>query len=370
MTAPTPLVVLATVDPVVRDTTVFGLVTDHPRLVVLRHDILDDDDDGGRIRRVVVSGDGVVEDLEVPLEHACLSCAVREDAVPQLERLARDPRWDAVVLALPVGAESLPVSRAIAWSGRRTAPLGARGLRLADVVAAVDLDTFEDDLLGDDLLAERGLALTHDDRRAVGEALAAQVGHVDTLLVGGDRAAHPVASDLLDHLRAPDSRRVDGRHGVDPHALLRRVHDAARADRRADPLHAAPHRGAPTAHGVWTLDLRSGRPLHPERLVAHVERLGDVPARSRGRFWVPTRPDSVCVWDGAGGQLSVGQLGTWGRREPDTRLVFTGVGDWAGDLVDAFGDVLTTEAEHRAGLVPWLGRDDVLEPWLGDRSPA
>lgn len=366
MTAPTPLVVLATVDPVVRDATVFGLVTDHPRLVVLQHDILDDED-GGRIRRVVVSADGVLEDVEVPLEHACLSCAVREDAVPHLARLARDPRWDAVALALPVGAESLPVSRALAWSTRRGGAL--RDVRVANVVAALDLDAFEDDLLGDDLLAERGLALTDDDRRSVGEALAAQVQHVDTLLVGGDRTAHPVASDLLDHLRAPDARRVDRLHG-DPRDLLRHVHDVQRADRRADPLHVAPAAGAPTAHGVWTLDLHSGRPLHPERLVAHVERLGTVAARSRGRFWVPSRPDSVCVWDGAGGQLSVGELGTWGRREPDTRLVFTGVGDWAGDLVDAFADVLMTEAEHRAGLTPWLGREDVLEPWLGDRSHA
>ena len=367
MTPPTPLVVLATVDPVVRDTTVFGLVTDHPRLVVLRHDILDDED-GGRIRRVVVSGDGVVEDTEVPLEHACLSCAVREDAVPQLERLARDPRWDAVVLALPVGAESLPVSRALSRTARRGGAL--RGLRVANVAAALDLDTFEDDLLGDDLLAERGLALTDDDRRSVGEALAAQVGHVDTVLVAGDRTTHPVASDLLDHLCAADARRLDGLHGIDPHDLLRHVHDARRADRRVDPRHAAPVAGAPTGHGVWTLDLHSGRPLHPERLVAHVERLGNVAARGRGRFWVPSRPDSVCVWDGAGGQLSVGEAGTWGRHEPDTRLLFTGVGDWAGDLVDAFADVVVTEAEHRAGLAGWLGRADVLEPWLGERSRA
>jgi len=367
MTAPgpTPLLVLATVDPLLRDAVAFGVVVDRPRTVVLRHDILDGPDGGG-IRRVVADATGVVEDVVVPLEHACLSCAVREDAVPTLARLARDPRWDAVLLALPVAAESLPVTRALGAAARRGGAL--RSLRLAGVVAAVDLAVFEEDLLGDDLLDERGLALTEDDARSVGEALAAQVGHADVVLVAGDPAEHPVASDLLDHVRAADGRRVDGVYTADVGALLAGSHDTRAGDRRLDPRYAAPAPGAPTGHGVWTLDLRADRPLHPERLVAEVARLGRGRHRSRGRFWVPSRPDSVCVWDGAGGQLAVGELGTWGGQEPVTRLVFTGVEDVRADLLAAFEDVLLTAAEHARGLHPWLGADDVLAPWLGDRA--
>jgi G3E family GTPase len=360
-----PLMVLSTVDPLLRDAVAFGVVVDRPRTVVLRHDIVDGPEGGG-IRRVVADADGVLEDVLVPLEHACLSCSVREDAVPTLERLARDPRWDAVLLALPVSAESVPVTRALGAATGRGG--GLRGLRLASVVAALDLATFADDLLGDELLDERGLALTEDDRRAVGEALAAQVGHADVVLVAGDPAEHPVASDLLDHVRAADGRRVDGIYAADVAALLDVAHDVRAGDRRLDPRLAAPVPGAPTAHGVWTLELRADRPLHPERLVAEVQRLGQGAHRSRGVFWVPSRPDSVCLWDGAGGQLSVGALGTWGRRAPATRLVFTGVEDVRADLLAAFEDVLLTAEEHARGLHPWLGADDVLAPWLGDRA--
>ncbi|HEY0215087.1 MAG TPA: GTP-binding protein [Cellulomonas sp.] len=127
---------------------------------------------------------------------------------------------------------------------------------------------------------------------------------------------------------------------------------------------------APTGHGVWSLTLSSDRALHPERLLAEVARLGSGRLRSRGHFWVPSRPDSVCVWDGAGGQLSVGALGRWGDRAPGTRLVLTGVEDVRAELLAAFGDVLMTAEEHAAGLHPWLGRDDVLAPWLGARSAA
>lgn len=361
----TPLLVLATVDPVIRDATIFGMVTDQPRLVVVRHDLLHDED-GGSIRRVVLAADGVVEDRTVALEHACLSCAVREDAVPTLARLAADDRWDTVLLALPVSAESLPVTRALAGSTRADQPL--HRLRLAHVVAALDVEAFADDVLGDDLLAERGLALGRGDRRAVGEAIAAQVAHADTVLVHGDPRAAAAGSDLLDHLRAADGLRVDGPYTVTPRDLVRSGHEAARAQARLDPvqLRVSPRRAlAPRA---WTLELRSPRALHPDRLVQHVRRLGDVPVRSRGRFWVPSRPDSLCVWDGSGRQLSVGQAGRWGAHEPETHLVFTGIEDVRAQLVEAFEDVLLTADEAAAGLAPWLGREDALADWLGSAS--
>lgn len=367
-----PLVVLATIDPVLRDSVIFASVIDRPRTVVLRHDILDGPD-GGAIRRVIVDATGVVEDSLVPLAHACLSCSVREDAVPTLERLARDPRWDSLLLALPVSAESLPVTRALGAATQRGGGLPSIGL--AGVVAAADQATFVDDLLGDDLLDERDLALTEDDRRSVGEALAAQVGHADLVLVAGDADGAAaweelVASDLIDHLRAPDSKRVDGLYALDLTEMFTHRHNAHAAERRLDPLHAHASTDAPTGHGVWSLELSSDRPLHPERLLEEVERLGMGAFRSRGHFWVPSRPDSVCIWDGAGGQLSVGAMGLWGRRAPRTHLVFTGLVDVRSELRQAFEDVLMTPREFADGLHPWLGREDVLEPWLGARSAA
>ncbi|WP_149203284.1 CobW family GTP-binding protein [Actinotalea subterranea] len=358
-----PLLLLATIDPVVRDSMVFGLLTDSPSTVLVRHDIVDDAA-GGHLRRVVMDAGGVIEDVEVPLEHACLSCAVREDALPTLRALADDGRWSSLALALPVSGESLPVALALERAMQRGGELSR--VRLASVIGAVDLETFADDLLGDDLLAERGLALTADDRRSVGEAVAAQVGHVDVLVTAGDLSG--VASDLVEHLRAPDGRRVDGLHDLDLRALLAGTHHADAGRRRLDPLRA---RAAttPGASGVWSLELASDRPFHPERLVEHVSRLGLPDVRGRGVFWVANRPDSACAWDGAGGQLSIGELESWGRRAPFTRLVMTGVGPHREALRAAFDDILLTDAEARRGLGDWLDRPDVLAPWLGERAP-
>ncbi|MBD8079619.1 GTP-binding protein [Cellulosimicrobium arenosum] len=403
------LSVLSTIDPVLRESAVFGLVVGAPGAVVVRHDIRATE---GELHRVVVDAAGVVEDEVVPLEHACLSCAVREDAVPTLRRLADDGRWDHVVLALPVAAESLPVTRALAGAA---APGGElERLRLATVLAVVDVETVEHDLLADDLVAERGIALTDDDERAVGEVVAAQLEHADLVVTSGSRATAPTGSGLVDRLRGEDSHRLDGLHRVVVGDLAARSHDAAAAERRAHPL-GAPHTGSTAVtrgrsgpprraasagragHGVraahtardprdrsWTLELRSARPFDPERLLRRIEDLGGGYVRSRGVFHVANRPDSLCAWEGAGGQLSIGGLGAWAdvassdgaSLAPHTRIVVVGARperpgrgeDARPRLLDAFTDALATQDELSDGGLRWLGRDDDLAPWLGARS--
>lgn len=374
-----PISVLASVDPVLRDATVLGLVVDSPGTVALRHDILAQE---GLLRRVVVDSSGVVEQVLVPLEHACLSCAVREDALPTLAALTEDGRWSDVVMALPVSAESLPVTRALAQETVHGGLLA--GARIATAATVADVETFEHDLLAADLLAERGLALTPDDERAVGEALAAQVEHADLVLAAGEAAAAPTGSGLVDRIRAEDSRRVEGMHGVTAAELAAGRHDAVRGERRSNPLGArrSPS-GAARARGdrSWTLELRSDRPFHPERLLDRIEDLGTGRMRSRGVFHVVDRPLSACLWDGAGGQLFLGDLGTWDEAAaaaaPHTRIVVVGSADDVDrgadddarhDLVDAFHDALVRPDEIADGGLSWLGRQDVLRPWLGARS--
>ncbi|GAA2232746.1 GTP-binding protein [Promicromonospora sukumoe] len=388
-----PVSVLATIDPVLRDTALFGLLTDTPGVVAARHDIYED-----HLRRVVLDAAGVIEDVLVPLEHACLSCAVREDAVPTIARLARDGRWDHVLLALPVSAEPLPAARSLT---AETAPGGALDhTRIATSFTVVDVDTLQHDLLGDDTLLERGLGLTTGDERSVGEALAGQIEQADLVVTYTSALSEPsslvepvetsrpplppTASGLLDRLRGAGTRRVDGLDTLSADLLAAATHSAVRAERRAHPLGAVvvAGRGGVPGDRSWTLELRSPLPFHPERLLEHIESLGAGGLRARGVFHVADRPGLACLWDGAGGQLAVGDLGPWSEvcagTVPHTRIVVTGVADGAGPdgsggvderhlLREAFHAALCTPQEAAAG-VEWLWREDHLAPWLGSRT--
>jgi G3E family GTPase len=367
-----PVSVLATTDPVLRDSALFGLLMDAPGVVAVRHDIHAD-----HLRRVVLDATGVIEDVIVPLEHACLSCAVREDAVPTIARLARDGRWVQVLLALPVSAEPLPAARALAIAAE---PGGALDhTRVATSFTVVDLDALQHDLFGEDTLAERGLELTADDERSVGEALAAQIEQAD-LVVTSSSSPEPTSSGLLDRLRGAGTRRVDGLHALSASHLAAATHSPARAERRAHPLGAVVFTGPGGLPGdrSWTLELRSALPFHPERVLDHIEELSAGGLRARGVFHVADRPGLACLWDGAGGQLAFADLGPWSEvcagTTPHTRIVVVGVDDRGlgldserERLRDAFHAALCTPEELAAG-VEWLWREDHLAPWLGARS--
>ncbi|WP_432574529.1 CobW family GTP-binding protein [Kineococcus sp. SYSU DK005] len=377
--SPLPVCVVASVDPVLRDVVTASVLCDVPGAVVLRYDV----DLGGPagapgLRRVVADLSGVVEDVLVPLQDGCPDCAQREDVLVTVAAVAASGRWSLLVLALPVGAEPTPLVQALAVEQDDPEdPRGARAVTVRSVVAAVGAGTFAQDLLGDALLGERALACGRDDERAVGEALAHQLDEADLVLTDVPAGAH--AQALLRHLCGPGVpvSTVEQTHGA---ALAAALRTAPGAGPRTD-LRAARHPGVPDGDGVWTLELTSPRALHPGRLLERIEDLGAGRLRARGVFWLPTRPDTVCAWDGAGGQLSIGDLGTWGPGERRTRLVVTGTEpDERDRLRRAFAAVLATEAEEarcereRVALPGDGAPEDGFEPWLGsacgDRDEA
>ena len=362
MTGTVPVLVVASIDLVARQSFASGLLLDLPHAVVVTSD-LDDGVAGDGLRRLVTDRDGIRYDDRTTLDHACLSCAVREDLVPTLAQLVEDGRWQQVVLALPVGADPRTVVDLLEHEIRRG---GCGRARLAAVVSLVGPDTLVEDLFGDDLLAERGLALGAADRRAVGEALAAQIECAD--LVATSVAAVGTPATLLQHLTTSFEPAVSWNH-LDGNELVRRRLDWTTFRRRTDPLHLPAQLGRPDVD-VWTLDLISSRAFHPDRLHERIEDLGRGAFRARGHFWLPTRPDTICLWDGSGGQLSIGARGSWYGQRPSTRLVVTGLdpADRA-RVADAFAEVLLTAAET-AAVGDWAGRDDGFEPWLDEHATA
>lgn len=360
MTRVVPVLVVASIDLVARDSFVSGLLLDLPRAAAVSHDF-DPAAEGGGLRRVVLDRDGVRYDDRRQLDHACLSCAVREDLVPSIAQLAGDGRWHQLVVALPVSADPQTV---VALLHHEIAQARCGPVALAGVVTLVDPATLTDDLFGDDLLADRGLALGDVDRRAVGEALARQIECAD--LVATTAEASGLPATLLQHLTGPSVAAVGWNH-LDGGELMAGRLDRDSFERRTNPLQLR-RPVARTDGEVWTLDLASARPFHPDRLLERIEDLGRGAFRARGHFWLPTRPDALCVWDGSGGQLSIGRAGSWGRSRPSTRLVVTGLDPADRTRVaTTFRDVLLTQAEAVAAT-SWVGQQDGFEPWLDDRA--
>lgn len=378
---PVPVVVLAGLSREVLEPVELSITLGLPAPALVRHEL---DAVAGTVTRVVSDHTGVVEHEVLPLDHTCLSCALRHEIVPALTRLAESGRWQFLVLSLPVATQPEPLVEALTAT-IRSSRVVSRAIRLGAVVAALRTTTLVDDLLGDDLLRERDPERHAGDSRAVGEVLADIVEYAD-VLAACDGAPHlpSEATDLLDELRRPGSRIVadpaelsaaDLADAFDPLAARAWVrHDDRRPARlpvglvigEGDGVHDASAPGS----DVWTLVVDTWRPFHPERLMENLESVGGGSYRGRGCFWLPTHPDSLAIWAGAGGQLSIGTAAGTPARGPRTRIVITGLDDRRAEVQRDLDSALMTEAELARGLHRWVGREDGFEPWLGNRQAS
>lgn len=351
----TPAVLVCGIDEKTMLAATVSLQFSTPGAVVMRHSI---DPAAQRLTRIVSDLTGIIETEHIDLEHACVQCAIREDIVPSLQRLASSGRWTAVIACLPVTAEPVQVCRVAAWQ-----PQAMPHVRIASVVAALDHTRLLDDLIGDDLVTDRNLATALDDERGVAEVACAMVEYSDALCLTGEITDEEAA--LLRTLARPGASIVH-----DPTLLDASLFDPGLHRPKDTEAWVAEVRryGLPelSAGPVWRLDLRSDRALHPERLHDHVEVLGGGPRRSRGCFWLPTRSSSICMWDAAGGQVSVGAINRWRPGEaPMTRLIVHGLDDGYDEIVACFEHCLLTDTELASRGTFWEQSTDGLEPWLG-----
>ncbi|MBW1604228.1 GTP-binding protein [Streptomyces sp. JJ66] len=287
-----------------------------PRSVALHHDLADAPATG-TVGRTVREARGLLETAGTPLVNDCACCALREDLVPELDRLAALGLVRLAVVELWDSVEPKSMAEVIA-------SCGGGELRLAGVVTAVDPALLLPSLGNGDDLAEAGLAAAARDRRTVADTFARQLEYPPlVVLADGPEPGDAEDAALLRQL-TPGARLLHVTDDAFPAAVTApgAAFDVDAAAARQHPACAllpqdtAEVAGAEEA-GVGTLVWRQDRPFHSGRLYAALEDLCCAAARSRGRFWLADRPDTLLSWDAAGGALCVEDTGPWLAALPD-----------------------------------------------------
>ncbi|GGT27256.1 cobalamin biosynthesis protein CobW [Streptomyces kurssanovii] len=289
--------------------------------------------------------------------------------MPELARLAADGATGLAIVELWDSVEPKAMAEVIAAHG-------GEGLALTSVMTAVDPALLLPYLANGDDLADAGLAAAATDRRTIADTWARQLEYPPVLALVDSEEADDEDRALLTQLH-PTARRiaVDGEElaaaavaGFDVDAAAAAQHPAcALLPQEADDC------------GVATCVWHSCRPFHPERLYQALEDLTCAAARSRGRFWLADRPDTLLAWDAAGGALCVESAGPWLASLPDAawemvppvrraaaaldwhpehgdrcqHLVFTSPGLDRDGLERLLESCLLTDAEYAAGREAW-----------------
>ncbi|MFD7458594.1 MULTISPECIES: CobW family GTP-binding protein [unclassified Streptomyces] len=347
-----------------RKAAVARLLADVPGSVALHHDLTTAA--AGTVVRTVRDADGVRYAGEAPLVNDCACCALREDLVPELRSLADAGDTRLAVVELWDSVEPKAMAEVVT----------AGGLTVTGVLTAVDPALLLPYLGNGDDLAEAGLAAAATDQRTVADTFARQLEYAPVLAVADSEEADDEDRELLAQLH-PTARRVPIGHGDLAGAALAGfdVEAAAAAQHPACALLPA----EADAHGVTTFVWHRRRPFHPERLYQALEDLTCAAARSRGRFWLADRPDTLLHWDAAGGALCVESAGPWLASLPDAawemlppirraaaaldwhpehgdccqHLVFISPGLDRDNLRRLLESCLLTDAEYAAGRDAW-----------------
>ncbi|WP_018546206.1 CobW family GTP-binding protein [Streptomyces sp. LaPpAH-108] len=375
-----PVVIVGGLHSDARKEVVDRLLRAVPGSVALHHNLAGAKE--GTVRRTVRDASGELSRGEAPLVNDCACCALREDLVPELERLAESGLTRLAIVELWDSVEPKPMAEVVVAHGGDV-------LDLTNVITAVDPALVLPYLGNGDDLAETGLAAAATDQRTVGDTWARQLEYAPVLALVDSEEADDEDRALLAQLH-PTARRVAVGSGELAQAAFAGFDVESAADAQHPACALLPQEADEA--GVTTLVWRRHRPFHPGRLYQALEDLCCAAARSRGRFWLADRPDTLLAWDAAGGALCVENAGPWLASLPDAawemvspvrraaaaldwhpehgdrcqHLVFTSPGLDRDGLERLLESCLLTDAEYAGGREAWQylpsAFDSLLDP--------
>jgi G3E family GTPase len=334
------------------------------------------------------------------MSNGCICCTLREDLLVEVSRLAKDGRFDYLVIESTGISEPLPVAETFTFRDEE-------GTSLSDVagldtmVTVVDAVNFSVDLDDADSLQARGESLGDEDTRTVSDLLIDQVEFADVIVINKIDLVTSVERERLEHALRQLNRHAEIVYASFGQVPLDQVMGTGRFDfaRAAQsPGWLAEIRGEHTPeteeYGIGSFVYRARRPFHPARFAdaLKTEWPGNV-LRSKGFFWLASRPDAAGEWSQAGGVIRHGPAGIWWAaaprehwpEDPEKRARieadFDGeYGDRRQEIVfigqhldpdktrGILDDCLLTDDEMMLGRDGWKSFDDPFPQWFAERD--
>ncbi|CAN5900527.1 zinc metallochaperone GTPase ZigA [soil metagenome] len=340
-----------------------------------------------------------VEERLVELTNGCICCTLREDLLEEVGRLAREGRFDYLLIESTGISEPLPVAETFTFEDEQGRSLSDVA-RLDTMVTVVDAEGFLRDCGAAEELLGRGLAATPEDDRTIADLLVEQVEFSDVIVLNKIDRVNLKEIDRLEGLVRrlnPAAEVVRAEFGQVP---LGAVLDTGRFDfeRAANaPGWLAKLRGEHVPetleYGIGSFVYRARRPLHPARFQEWLEREWPGLLRAKGYLWLASRPDQAGLFSVAGGACRIEPAGLWLAATPkadwpddpetcqsaldhwDPRfgdrvqeIVFIGIDLDRESITNTLDSCLLDDAEMTLGEAGWADLPDPFDVWTLDHE--
>lgn len=295
---------------------------DNLRVAVIVNDMSEINIDGGEVQRDVTLNRA--EEKLVEMSNGCICCTLREDLLEEVSKLAKEGRFDYLLIESTGISEPLPVAETFTFrddSGQSLADIA----RLDTMVTVVDGLNFLQDFQEAESLASRGETLGEDDERSITDLLIEQIEFADVILISKiDLISSTARRELIAILE-----RLNAQAEIIPMVMgevpLKKILDTGRFD--FERAAQAPgwlqelrgeHVPETEEYGIASTAYRARRPFHPERFFNFIDRpwTNGKLLRSKGFFWLASKFQDAGSWSQAGGLMRYGFAGRWWRFVP------------------------------------------------------
>ncbi|MDR4460267.1 MAG: GTP-binding protein, partial [Nitrospirales bacterium] len=253
----------------------------------------------------------------IELGSACVGCSLREHLIHAVSRLARDGRYDTIIIELSGVTDPLFVRNAFDLPDKEGRVLSTLA-RLDHIVTVVDALRFWQDYESGENLLERGVGRGLDDQRALSELLVDQMECGTAIVLNKiDVAVEREIcrlEGLLQHLN-PDATVLQAVSGNITFDQLERSSSSHGPERTGEPGWMKLLRGhlvpSKEVTGVQAFVYRARRPFHPDRFWTLIQEEWAGVLRSKGYFWIASQSRTCYMWSQAGGSCLYERLGRW-----------------------------------------------------------
>ena len=336
------------------------------------------------------------EEKLIEMSNGCICCTLREDLLEEVNKLAKEGRFDHLVIESTGISEPLPVAETFTFADEEGVSLSDVA-KLDTMVTVVDAVNFLKDYQEAKYLKDKGESLGEDDERSVADLLVDQVEFADLILIS---KTDLVNTEDLERLKAilktlnTDAKVLPIEHGnVDIDKVLNTgLFDFERARQAPGWLKEMRGEHIPETeeYGIGSFCYEARRPFHPDKFhefLHNTKQYGKL-IRSKGFFWLATRPEYAGQWSQAGGIARYGFAGLFWKAVPEKdwpkdeeylasiknqwvepfgdmrqELVFIGQGLDQEKMTQRLDECLLTEEEVLKGREYWETLKDPFPAW-------
>lgn len=271
------------------------------------------------------------EEKMVEMSNGCICCTLREDLMLEVEKLAKEGRFDYLLIESTGISEPVPVAQTWHFASEDGTIDLSKWSFIDTMVTVVDAFNFPRDYYSADRLTDRNAGNSDSDARPVVNLLTEQVEFADVLILNKTDLVTPTQAEELSallHVLNPTARILSTQNGKIPAAeiMLTGKFDFEKAQNAAGWVAELAKNGQHTPeteeYGFSSFVFKDQRPFHPERFWRWLnERFPANVVRSKGFFWLASRPGQALFWSQAGGSLRYDPAGSWWAAIPPEERV-------------------------------------------------